>query len=49
VVGGYDCVVEVGSCWVGAASGPAVALASAPTGEGCQWYIASLRAFPALY
>jgi hypothetical protein len=33
--GGYDRVVEVGSCWVDVAFGPAVALVSALVGEGC--------------
>jgi hypothetical protein len=35
---GYGCVVEVGWRWVDGAFGPASALASAPVGEGCQWY-----------
>jgi hypothetical protein len=38
VVEACDCVVEVGWRWVDAAFGPAMTLASAPIGEGCQWY-----------
>jgi hypothetical protein len=37
VVEGYNYVVGVGWRWVGAAIGPAVALASAPISKGCRW------------
>jgi hypothetical protein len=48
VVGGYDCVVEVGWRWADAAFCPVTALASAPVGRGCQQCTITLRALPAL-
>jgi hypothetical protein len=42
VVERYDCVVGVGWRWVDAATGPAVALASALIGEGCRWCTVTL-------
>jgi hypothetical protein len=52
VLEGYEWVaevVEVGWQWVDAAISQTLALASAPIGEECQRYIATLRASPALY
>jgi hypothetical protein len=46
--GGYDCVVEVVWRWVDAAFGPASALVSTPTDEGCRQCTATLRDLPAL-
>jgi hypothetical protein len=49
VVEGYDCVVEVGWRWIAAVFCSTMALAPAPTGEGCRQYTVILRALPVLY
>jgi hypothetical protein len=42
VVEGYGYMLEVGWRWVDATLGPAMALASAPIGEGCRRYTITL-------
>jgi hypothetical protein len=51
VVEGYNCVVEVaevGWCWVNAAFGLAMTLASTLAGKGYRRYTITLQASPAL-